>query len=289
MKPLQRDLPKPSTTWGTWPMSGKGYRRIRSRPPGGIRWPPPLDMRMRKHISRSSTSVDEVSRWIMSSRCVTSSTRPRQVPSWEPRGSAHDGWPGMRSRWITWRRGGGSRKRASAGDPEAHCNLGVLHERGLGVPEDLVKAADWYSRSAGQGYAVARFNLGFMKLHGKEVPGDVPGALELIREAAEGGTVEAQHCLGRLYLEGHGVDPDPSQAAIWLARAADAGHIDAQESLRLLYERGTGVPKDIDKAVFFYESARRGGSNSALTRLTNLKLGTGGGMLDSSLLDPGAR
>src|SRR5690606_16096318 len=44
---------------------------------------------------------------------------------------------------------------AKAGDPRAQYSLGVLYERGHGVPRDLVTAAKWYALSARQEYAPA--------------------------------------------------------------------------------------------------------------------------------------
>jgi TPR repeat protein len=41
---------------------------------------------------------------------------------------------------------------AEQGDRIAQCNIGVLYEAGIGVPQDFKKAANWYRKSAEQGY-----------------------------------------------------------------------------------------------------------------------------------------
>jgi len=38
------------------------------------------------------------------------------------------------------------------------CNLGVMYERGDGVPKDLVSAYKWFNLSAAQGLELARAN-----------------------------------------------------------------------------------------------------------------------------------
>ena len=41
------------------------------------------------------------------------------------------------------------RAKAEAGDPKAQNNLGVLYEKGQGVPQNVVKARHWYRLAAG--------------------------------------------------------------------------------------------------------------------------------------------
>jgi TPR repeat protein len=48
---------------------------------------------------------------------------------------------------------------AQAGDAEAQFNLGVMYDRGQGVPQDDVQAAEWYRKAAEQGHAAAQNNL----------------------------------------------------------------------------------------------------------------------------------
>jgi TPR repeat protein len=42
---------------------------------------------------------------------------------------------------------------AKKGNADAQNNLGVLYEKGLGVPPDLTKARDWYLKAANGGKA----------------------------------------------------------------------------------------------------------------------------------------
>jgi hypothetical protein len=74
---------------------------------------------------------------------------------------------------------------AEQGHATAQFNLGVLYERGRGVPQDYALAVQWYRQAAEQGHATAQFNLGV------------------------------------LYGQGHGVPPDHLQAYLWFMLAAD--------------------------------------------------------------------
>ncbi len=92
---------------------------------------------------------------------------------------------------------------AEAGDAEAQFNLGVLYEKGIGVPQDWEEAAEWYRKAAEQDHA------------------------------------DAQNKLSECYYNGTGVPQDEKQAIYWYHRAAKLG--DAEEKLREC--RGESTPK----------------------------------------------
>ena len=96
-------------------------------------------------------------------------------------------------------------KKAGAGDVDAQAYLGVLYDKGLGVPQDYAQAAQWYLKAANQNNTYAQFILGF------------------------------------LYDKGQGVPQDYAQAAQWYLRAANQNDEDAQNKLGLLYEEGKSV------------------------------------------------
>jgi TPR repeat protein len=51
---------------------------------------------------------------------------------------------------------------AARGDARAQRSLGLMHERGDGVPRDLVLAAEWYRKAIAQGLIGAQYNLAFV-------------------------------------------------------------------------------------------------------------------------------
>ncbi|MFN8627642.1 MAG: tetratricopeptide repeat protein [Candidatus Binatia bacterium] len=61
---------------------------------------------------------------------------------------------------------------AERGSASAQYNLGLLYERGLGVPQDFVEAARWIGKAADQGFPKAQLALGNMHSLGLGVPRD---------------------------------------------------------------------------------------------------------------------
>ena len=51
---------------------------------------------------------------------------------------------------------------AEQGDAGAQYNLGLMYDKGQGVPQDYATAVSWYRKAAEQGDAEAQFNLGLM-------------------------------------------------------------------------------------------------------------------------------
>ncbi len=111
---------------------------------------------------------------------------------------------------------------AEQGDAKAQWALGVMYERGLGVPQDYAEAVKWYRKAAEQGNAAAQFNLGSMYVDGLGVPQVDAEAVGWWRKAAEQGMADAQYNLGLMYAKDRGVPQDYVQAYIWLNIAASS-------------------------------------------------------------------
>lgn len=73
---------------------------------------------------------------------------------------------------------------AESGDATAQNYVGEIYERGLGVPPDYAKAAEWYRRAAEQGDQRAMANLGALYERGLGVPADKVQAINWYRRAA---------------------------------------------------------------------------------------------------------
>ena len=80
---------------------------------------------------------------------------------------------------------------AEQGDARAQYYLGLLYENGDGVPQDYVKAHEWYEKSAAQGEANAQFYLGMMSAFGRGGPLDLAQAHMWYSLAAGNGHVGA--------------------------------------------------------------------------------------------------
>src|SRR5579862_9560981 len=74
---------------------------------------------------------------------------------------------------------------AAQGAPWAEFSLGLMYEKGHGVPMDFAVAAQWYRRAADQGYANAQANLGTLYFDGHGVAQDYDAAIRWRLKAAE--------------------------------------------------------------------------------------------------------
>ena len=51
---------------------------------------------------------------------------------------------------------------AEQGNAKAQYNLGLMYDKGQGVPQDAQEAVKWYRKAAERGFAKAQVNLGVM-------------------------------------------------------------------------------------------------------------------------------
>jgi len=152
-------------------------------------------------------------------------------------------------------------------DIEARFNLGVMHEKGQGVPKDERKAVLCYEEAAAQGLAEAQFNLGAMYEEGRGVPKDERKAVLCYQQAADQGFANAQFNLGLMYANGEGIPKDERKAVEFFEKAAAQGLANAQFNLGFMYANGRGVSKDDRRAVEWYEKAAAQGYASAYFNL----------------------
>ena len=128
---------------------------------------------------------------------------------------------------------------AEQGDAVAQFNLGLMYDKGEGVPQDDKAAVQWYRRAAEQGHADAQNNLGVMHANGEGVPQDDQAAVQWFRRAAEQGLPAAQAKLGGMYAIGRGVPQDDVYAHMWANIAASGGDKNAIELRNLIAEAVT--------------------------------------------------
>ena len=131
------------------------------------------------------------------------------------------------------------RQFADQGNANAQVNLGVMYERGKGVPQDYKEAMKWYRKAADQGYASAQYIVGDMYDNGWGVTQDYAEAVRWHRKAANQGYAPAQTNLGFMYSIGQGVTLDLVQAHMWYNLAAAQGKKDTGELRDLLAKQMT--------------------------------------------------
>jgi len=108
---------------------------------------------------------------------------------------------------------------AAQGDDVAQFDLGVMYNKGWGVPRDYVQAAKWYRLAAAQGNPEAKYNLGILYDDSHRYA----EAVKWYREAADQGLGDAQFNLGLLYAKGQGVPRNDIQAYMWFELSAAQG------------------------------------------------------------------
>jgi TPR repeat protein len=81
---------------------------------------------------------------------------------------------------------------ADGGDPRAQYDLGLMYDRGEGIPQSDADAMQWYERAAEQGEPRAQYNLGLMYLNGQGIPSDMVRAYYWISLSANRGNVHAR-------------------------------------------------------------------------------------------------
>ncbi|WP_232630671.1 tetratricopeptide repeat protein [Methylobacterium sp. Leaf118] len=163
---------------------------------------------------------------------------------------------------------------ANQGQTLALWKLGRMYAAGDGVPQDDLKAFEYFSRIAddntddasdtpNSGVVASAFNaLGAYFLDGIKgtyVRSNPERAYDMFNYAASYfGDPNAQYNLARLYLDGTGVEQDPRKAARWFNLAAEKGHRPAQALLGDLLVNGTGMPRQTVKGLTWLALARAG-------------------------------
>ena len=168
---------------------------------------------------------------------------------------------------------------AEGGEPLAQWKLGKMYAAGDGVPQDDIKAFDYFSQIV-ENYddevdpreipfvSSAFVALGSYNLKGianTRVVADPARALEIFNFAAVNfSDANAQYNLARMFLDGDGTAKDVRQAARWLYLAADKGHIESEAVLgQVLFNGYDGMPAQHAKGLMWLSLARDGVTDKA--------------------------
>lgn len=163
------------------------------------------------------------------------------------------------------------RKAAEHNHAEAQYTLAVHYAKGVGVAKDQVEAVKWYRRAAEQNYASAQYDLSVCYGEGEGVVKDEVKAMKWLRKAAEQNYPAAQYNLGLYYANGRGVAKDQVEAVKWVRKAAEQSYTEAQYTLSVYYANGEGVPKDYVEAYMWCLLATGQGVEEAKRNMTLLE------------------
>ncbi len=123
---------------------------------------------------------------------------------------------------------------ALQGDVQAQFELGNMYLKGQGIPQNIIKAQQWFEKAAEQGLPAAQFNLGLIYELGSGTSMDLEKAVWWYTKAAEQGDADAQFALSICYGHGKGVQRDKKEAIKWCTRAAEQGNYNASRCLKEL-------------------------------------------------------
>jgi eukaryotic-like serine/threonine-protein kinase len=144
---------------------------------------------------------------------------------------------------------------AAGGDRDAQYAIGFFYDRGLGIKQDLEKAAIWYRKAAEQGHRSAQVNLAIMYDSGEGVPKSDEEAFNWYLKAGDQDDPEAQNAIGVFYATGQGRPKDDTAAVLWFTKAAKQKYAKALKNLGDMYYNGRGVQRDDREALKLYYQA----------------------------------
>ena len=116
---------------------------------------------------------------------------------------------------------------ADKGDADAQFNLGQAYKLGRGVPVDLAKAEDLFSKAAARGHLQAADNFGLLLFQ----RGEHLRALPYVKAAADRGDPRSQYLLGIAHFNGDNVAKDWVRAYALVSLAQQAGLAQAAPAL----------------------------------------------------------
>lgn len=159
---------------------------------------------------------------------------------------------------------------AARGDATAMFQLGVMHERGEGVPANIAAAAIWYRRSAESGSVSAMKRLANMYLDGQGVEKDFSAAAKLYQRAGSAGDANSLFLLGQLYWKGEYAERQPELAMKTFEQCAKLAHANCMNALGIGYRLGDGVEKNDALAYAYFKLAMEFGDRVAGDNLAQL-------------------
>ncbi len=155
------------------------------------------------------------------------------------------------------------RRGCDDGDLASCSVLGVMYEKGRGVPQDRGRAAQLFGHACRNGNPRACVSLGRMMESGASARADVNGAAMMYDTACMAGEREGCFEHGRV-LSNRG---ELRRASELLNQACREGHAPACEMLGLMAQQGRGMAMNPRRAQKLFRRACLGGHTDACARL----------------------
>ncbi len=144
-------------------------------------------------------------------------------------------------------------ERKNQADDNLFYKIGIMYKNGLGTQKDMLKAIDYFKRSAELNNTNAKRTIALEYLSGKHLEQDIEKGLEMLTECADRGDTLSCYKLGKIYFKGEIVYKDLNTAEKYFLKASEKENQYALYSLGTLYLEKEKY--NIDKAVKYFEKA----------------------------------
>ncbi|MEM8645402.1 MAG: tetratricopeptide repeat protein [Pseudomonadota bacterium] len=163
---------------------------------------------------------------------------------------------------------------------KAHVQLAKHFSRGIGVDQDLARAALHYDSAAKAGFEAVSLKFARLLVKGANgIEKDPERALVLAESAiaslkvkARSGSASSAKTLGRLYRDGEFVRRSTDKAFYWLRHASHLGNPGAMHDLANLLLAGKRPEKAAPEAIGWLKRAAEASHGGAMTKLGRLHL-----------------
>ena len=138
-------------------------------------------------------------------------------------------------------------------DDNLFYKIGTMYKNSLGTPKDMIKAIEYFKRSAEMNNIYAKRTLALEYISGKHLELDIEKGLEMLTECADSGDIMSCYKLGKIYFKGEIVYEDLNVAEKYFLKASEKENQYAYYSLGKLYLEKEKY--SLDKAVGCFEKA----------------------------------
>ena len=143
---------------------------------------------------------------------------------------------------------------ANKGNAEAQYHVGMMHNNGIGTPQDPKQAFEWFQKSTASNDPLGAYKLGCYydgQFAGTVTP-DSNEALKYKLVAAKAGYALAQNDVANHYDR----QGNPEEALKWWKMAGDQGYPRALFSLSMAYSAGKGTPRDLSLSYAYFKLSK---------------------------------
>ena len=133
-------------------------------------------------------------------------------------------------------------------DDNLFYKIGAMYKNGLGTEKDIIKAIDYFKRSAEMNNNNGLYEYGKALLFGEHILQDKGKAVKLLEKAIRLENINAKRFLALEYISGEHLEQDTEKGFAMLTECADSGDAFACYKVGKIYLNGEIVLQDLDKA-----------------------------------------